>query len=169
MYQVFSPSRVKKRRDERHPDDEGVGQDRDREQQAELLRDAVGAEDERREDGAHDQRGGDDDPADRRDAMLDRLAGLEPVHVLLADAAHQEDHVVHREAEQDRECDRRDERLDRARLVEAGEPQQVSLLDHQGQHAEPDERREERRHRGGRETTIERNAIASTRNVTPMM
>ena len=37
----------------------------------------------------------------------------EAVDVLLADAAHEEDHPVHREAEEDRERDRRHERLDR--------------------------------------------------------
>ena len=74
MYHVFSPSSVRKRRHERHAHDQRVREDRDREQQAELLRDAVGAEDERREDGAHDQRRGDDDAPDRGDPVLDRLA-----------------------------------------------------------------------------------------------
>ena len=48
-------------------------EDRDREQEPELLRDPVGAQDERGEDRAHDDRGGDDHAADRRDAVLDRL------------------------------------------------------------------------------------------------
>ncbi len=93
----------------------------------------------------------------------------QPVDVLFPDAAHQEDHVVHREPEQDREGDRRDERLDRPGPVEAGEAEQVALLHHQRQHAEADERRQDRRDRRRREITIDRNAIASKMNVTPMM
>ena len=73
--------------------------------------------------------------------------GLQPVDVLLADAAHEEDHVVHREPEEDRERDRRHERLDRPRPVEPGQAQQVALLDDERQHAEADERGEDRRDR----------------------
>src|SRR3712207_8527660 len=45
------------------------------------------SQDERGEHGAHDQRGGHDDAADRGDPVLDRLARPQAVHVLLADAA----------------------------------------------------------------------------------
>ena len=66
--------------------------------------------------------------------------GPQAVDVLLPDAAHQEDHVVHREPEQDREGDRWDEGLDRPGPVEAREAEQVALLHHQREHAEADER-----------------------------
>ena len=58
-------------------------------------------------------RSGHDDPANRRDAVLDCGPRRQAVDVLLPDPAHQEHHVVHREPEQDRECDRWHERLDR--------------------------------------------------------
>ena len=87
---------------------------------SELLRDAIGGEDEGSEDGAHDHGRRDDHSADRGDPVLDGFPRLQPVDVLLPDPAHQEDHVVHREAEQDRERDRRHERLDQPCSVEAG-------------------------------------------------
>ena len=119
MYQVFSPRSVKKAGIERHLHEQRIGEDRDREQQAELLRDAVRGEDEGREDRAHDDRRGDDDATDRGDAVLDGFPRVQAVDVLLPNAAHEEDHVVHREPEEDREGDRRDERLDRPGPVEA--------------------------------------------------
>ena len=75
------------------------------------------------------------------------VARLQAVDVLLPDAAHEEDHVVHREPEQDREGDRWHEGLDRPGLVEARQAQQVALLHHQRQHAEADERGQDRRDR----------------------
>jgi hypothetical protein len=60
---------------ERHPHDQRVSKDRDGEKEPELLRDAIRAEDERREDGAHDQRRSDDHAPDRRDAVLDVCRG----------------------------------------------------------------------------------------------
>ncbi len=81
-------------------------------------------EDEGGEDRPHDHSRGHDDPPDGRDAVLDRLARHQAVDVLLPDAAHQEDHVVHRKPEEDREGDRGHERLDRPGPVEAREPEQ---------------------------------------------
>ena len=75
------------RRNERHLHDQCVRNDRDCEQQAELLRDAVRREDEGREDRAHDERGRHDHAPDRGDAVLDRFAVLQAVDVLLSDAA----------------------------------------------------------------------------------
>ena len=73
-------------------------------------------------------------------------ARRQAVHVLLPDAAHQEDHVVHEEPEEDRKGDGRHERLDRAGLVQAHDVEQVALLEHEREHAEPDESREDGRH-----------------------
>ena len=73
MYQVFSPSHVKNAGTSVIFTIKRVREDRHREQQAELLRDAVRGEDEGREDRAHDQRRGHDDAADGGDPVLDRL------------------------------------------------------------------------------------------------
>ena len=45
----------------------------------------------------------------------------------------------------------------------------MALLHDQGEHAEADERGQDRRDAAVSEMTIDRNAIASTMNVTPMM
>ena len=113
MYQVFSPINVMKAGMSVIFTIKRVGEDRDGEQQPELLRDALRREDEGREDRGHDDRGGHDDAADRGDAVLDGRPRLQAVHVLLPDTAREEDHVVHREPEEDRERDRGHERLDR--------------------------------------------------------
>ena len=136
------------RRHEGHPHQQRVREDRDAEQQAELLGHPVRREQEREEHRRHDQRRRDDHAADAGDAVLHRLHRLGPVHVLLADPAHQEHLVVHREPEQDREGDRRNEALDRARAVEPDQAQADSLLDDEREDAEADERRHERRQRG---------------------
>ena len=132
------------RRHHRHAHDQRVGQDRDAEQEAELLRDAIVADREGEEHRAHDQRGGDDHAADAGDAVGERAAHRLAPHVLLAHPAHQEDLVVHREAEQDGERDRRHERLDRPGPVEPEDAHAVPELDDADEHAEPDERREQR-------------------------
>ena len=95
---------------------------------------------------------------------------VQAVDVLLADAAHEEDHVVHREPEEDREGDRGHERLDRPRPVEprqaraGGPPASTSV-------STPKPMKADRSvvTAAVSEITIERNAIASTMNVTPMM
>ena len=89
--------------------------------------------------------------------------------MLLADAAHEEDHVVHREPEEDREGDRRHERLDRAGPVE---PERSSRWPSwKTSVSTPNPMNADRIvvTAAVSEITIERNAIASTMNVTPMM
>ena len=107
------------RRHDGQAHDQRVGQDRDREQQAELLADAVGRQHEGDEHRGHDDRRGEDHSADRPDAIPDRVLRGLAVDVLLPDPAHQEDLVVHREPEEDRERDRWHEALDRPRTVES--------------------------------------------------
>ena len=51
-----------------------------------------------------------------REAVADRALASRRAHPLLVDAADQEDLVVHREAEEDREQHHGQERVDRARL-----------------------------------------------------
>ena len=87
------------------------------------------------------------------------------VHVLLADPAHQEHLVVHREAEQDREGDRGHEALDRAGAVEPDHAHAVAELHHQRERAEADQRRVSVVSAALIAMTSERNAIASTRKV----
>ena len=70
---------------------------------AELLDHDVDLDGEAEEDGDHDRRGRGDDPAGRGEAAdhaAVRVPGVQPV---LADPREQEDLVVHRQAEQDRE------------------------------------------------------------------
>ena len=59
----------------------------------------------------------------------------------------EEHHVVHREPEEDRERDRRHERLDRAFDVESHQAHEVALLDDERQDAEADERGQDGRDR----------------------
>ena len=114
MYHVFSPMSVKNAGMSVIFTTKRIRQDRDCEQQAELLGDAVGRDDEGREDRGHDDCRRDDHATDRGDAVLDGVTRVQAVDVLLPDATREEDHVVHRQPEEDRERDRRHERLDRA-------------------------------------------------------
>ena len=84
----------------------------------------------------------------------------QPVDVLLPDAAHQEHHVVHEEPEEDRKGDGRHEGLDRAGLVQAHDVEQVALLEHV---STPNPMKAERMvvTAAVSETTIDRNAIAA--------
>ena len=136
------------RRHERQPHDQRVGEDRDAEQQPELLRHAVRREQEREEHRRHDQRGGDDHAADAGDAVLCTASTVVARGRAPRAPAHQEHLVVHREAEEDRERDRRHEALDRAGAVEPDQPHAVTELYDEREHAEADERRQERRQRG---------------------
>ena len=74
---------------------------------------------EAREGGAHDDRGGGDDPAGALEPVRDR--GLVVVALVpgLTHARHEEHLVVHREAEEHREEEDRDPALDLVELVEA--------------------------------------------------
>ena len=81
------------------------------------------------------------------DAVSDRVLRVLAVDVLLADPAHQEDLVVHREPEQDRERDRWHEALDRPRAVEPDQVEAVAHLEHEREDAEPDGGRDQRRDR----------------------
>ena len=114
------------------------------------------------------RRGSDDDPPDRRDPVLDRLARRQAVHVLFPDAAHQEDHVVHEEAKRIAKA-MGGTNVSIGPVLPRLDVEQVALLEDEREHAEPDESREDGRHGCGQQTTIDRNAIASTMNVTPMM
>src|SRR5215218_3186253 len=100
------------RRDEKDADDRRVDEDRHREAEAELLQADHAARDEARERGDHDDRGRAHDPAGALEPEPDRahvVVGLVPG---LAHARDQEDLVVHGEAEEHREEEDRDPRLD---------------------------------------------------------
>ena len=70
------------------------------------------------------------------------------VDVLLADAAEEEHLVVHREPEQDREHEHRDEADDRQRLVDADAGRAPPLLEHEHDDAVGGADREQVHHRG---------------------
>ena len=169
MYHVFSPKSVKNAGISVIFTTKRIRQDRDREQQAELLRDAVRRDDERREDRGHDDCRRDDHATDRGDAVLDCVTRLQAVDVLLPDAAREEDHVVHREPEEDRERDRWHERLDRACPSRPVRPSRWPSWMTSVRTPNPMNAERIVVIAAVSETTIDRNAIASTRNVTPMM
>ena len=79
---------------------------------AELLQQVERQGDEDREDADHDDRGAGHDAGGGLDPVLDRLVRRHAVVDALADAADDEDVVVHREPEQDHEQEHRHERLD---------------------------------------------------------
>ena len=97
----------------RHDDgahDERVEQHGAGQADAEQLDHPLAAEDERAEHEHHDRGRGGDRPTGRRQTVGDRLARVAAAVPLLVDAADQEHLVVHREAEQDREHQDREER-----------------------------------------------------------
>ena len=75
------------RRDERHPDDEGVDEDAEGEGEPDALDGGVRAEDESREHRRHDQGCGRHDPRAVTEAADDGLTRLGAVHVLAAGGA----------------------------------------------------------------------------------
>ena len=102
---------------ERHPDQERVEQDADGERERDRLDRAGALGDERREDEDHDQRGGRDDAdAARRSRGARRLPVVAGVRPRLPHAGDDEDLVVHRQAEQDRDAEDRQEAEQRPRL-----------------------------------------------------
>ena len=167
------------RRGDHHAHHQHVDQDRGGEAEADRLDDHVGIGDEAEEDAGHDHAGREDDPAYARHRSHDALLRPRAAHVLLADARLQEDVVVHREAEQDREHEQRDEGHDRHLAVHAQQAGADSLLEdehhdavgrgdreqverggderhpqraehrHQEQHAEPDDHGDEDRQPAG--------------------
>ena len=113
------PEQAHRRRDQDHPDQRHVQQDRDGQADAEHLGHDVGVQDEGTEDRDHDERRAGDHPRGRADTLDDRALGLAVLQVLLADPAEQEHLVVHRQTEQDREHQHRCQRHDRHGLVHA--------------------------------------------------
>ena len=109
---------------------------RRRQGDAEQLDRQVAAERERGEDADHDRRGRRDHPAGRGEAVDDRLRRVLALLPLLVDARHQEDLVVHREAEDDREHHHREERLDRRGPVEADQAAEPTPLEDRDDDAE---------------------------------
>lgn len=106
--------------------------------------DRVAREDEAREDGAHDERGGRDDARAVAEALGDGRGGCGAVDVLLAHARDQEDLVVHRESEQDAGDDDRQQGDDRRGLLDAEEVGGEALLEDRDDGAErrPDRQQE---------------------------
>jgi hypothetical protein len=88
---------------QRQAHDRRVDQDRHREADAELLDDHEVRQRERHEDGHHDRRGPGDHLGRLLDAELDRRVVALGAHELLPHAREQEDLVVDRERERDRE------------------------------------------------------------------
>ena len=94
------------------PHERRVERDRHRGAEADLLDRRHADRDEHAEHGDHDQRRRGDRARARREPLGDRGAGVAGRLVALADAREQEHLVVHREAEHDREHERRRERVD---------------------------------------------------------
>ena len=100
---------------QQHPHDERVDEDPEREGEPDRPDDRAVAEDEPAEDRDHDDRRGGDHRAAGPEAEDDGRAGGRAVGVRLAHARGQEQHVVHRQAEQDADEDRGQEVEDRRR------------------------------------------------------
>ena len=99
-------------RHEHEPHERGVEEDRHRQADADLLdlRDAGQGEDREHDD--HDQRGAGDHLGRALETLGDRAAVVAGRVVALLDPAQQEDLVVHREAEDDRQQQRWRDRVD---------------------------------------------------------
>ena len=101
-----------RRRDEDEPHQRRVERDRDGGAQADLLDRRHADGDEDAEHGDHDERGRRDRPCARGESLRHGGARVAGRLVALADAREQEDLVVHRQPEHDREHQRRRERVD---------------------------------------------------------
>ena len=99
------------------------------------LRNDVGAQHEGAEHRHHDRRRCGDDPGRGRQPPRDRLRGITRLQPVLADPADEEHLVVHRQPEQDREHQDRDERGQRRLAVDADEPAEPAALQRVGDHA----------------------------------
>ena len=101
-------------RGHQHQADEGrVDQDGDREPEPHLLYDRHRIHHEREEDADHDGCGRGDDPRGYGQAVGHRLGGCAPMGPVFADAAEQEDLVIHRKSEKNGEEEDRQEDGDR--------------------------------------------------------
>ncbi len=89
-----------------------------------------------------DQRGARDDPAGVREAGDHALAVVARAQPLFADPRQQEDLVVHREPEDDREDHERNRRVDALERLEAEQPGAVPVLEHPDEQAEARAERE---------------------------
>ena len=136
------------RRHEHRAYEERIERDGAGEPDAEQLDHPLTAEHERREHQEHDRRRRGDRAAGRGQAVGDRGAVVPAPMPLLVDAADQEHLVVHREPEQDREHDHRQERLDRPGLVDAEQARPPAVLEHRGGDAERRGDRQQVHHRG---------------------
>src|SRR5437899_10128109 len=90
-------------RHEQRPDERGVDRNGHRDPEPQLLDDQNPRRDEGADRDAEEERGGGDDAPGSLEAERHRLAVREPRVVRLLDAREQEDAVVGREAERDRE------------------------------------------------------------------
>ena len=125
------PEQLHRRREEDRPDDRRVDQDRHGQADAELLEHQHRERREDGEDAHHHDRSARDDAGCRLDPVGDGLVGAHPPVVRLANAAEDEDVVVHRQAEQDHEEEDREERVDSARELEAQKPLPPAVLEHE--------------------------------------
>ena len=129
-------------RDEGHSHQEGVGEDADGQGQGDLLDGVHTLWDEEDEDRDHDDSGCRDDLARTDESPDHRTLGVTGVDVLLAHSRHQEDLVVHGQAEEDAHDDDRHEGDDRDRTVEVDHGQADASVENQlrgsegGQHRE---------------------------------
>src|SRR5215211_205184 len=104
--------------DDDRADNRGVDEQGDRDAKAHLLEGDELTGGEAGEDDDDDQRRAGDQPRRGADAVDDAVAGAAGQGVALADAAEQEDLVVHAEPEQDAEQKDRDPRIDALDLPE---------------------------------------------------
>ena len=109
------PGEVHERGHQQHPHDERIDEDTEREGEPDRPDDRAVAEDEPAEDRDHDDRRGGDHRAAGPEAEDDGGAGGRAVGVRLTHARGEEQHVVHRQAEQDADEDRGQEVEDRRR------------------------------------------------------
>ena len=162
------PEQAHRRRDQHHPDQRDVQEDGDRQADAEHLGRDVDVQDERREHADHDERGAGDHPSRRTDALDHGTLRVEVLAVLLADPAHQEHLVVHREPEQDREHQHRRQRHDRHGLVDADQARAPAPLEDRDDDAVRRSDTEHVEQRAFSGTSTDRNTIISTRNDSPI-
>ncbi|MEH3054619.1 MAG: hypothetical protein PGN13_11545 [Patulibacter minatonensis] len=136
------------RRHEEEPDHRRVDEDRAREADADQLQEHLVVEREGPEHGDHDRGGGRDHAGGGGEALRHRARRIAMRGVELADAADEEHLVVHREPEQDREHQHRDEGWDRHLAMDPDELADRAALGDRGHHAVRREDRQQVQHRG---------------------
>ena len=127
---------AQQRRDQDEPDEHGVEQDGDAEDDAHLLGRQRPGEGEGEEDGDHDRGGGEDDAAGVGEPADHRLARVARAVEVLLGRGEQEQGVVHRDREDHREEEDRPPGVEEALRLEAEQAGAVAVLEDQPGDAE---------------------------------